>query len=251
MTKIENAIAEGRTALGLWQTFASPYTAEICANAGFDWLLFDGEHAPNTIQTLLAQVQAVAAYDVEAVARLPARDPVLIKQYLDIGITTLLAPMVDDAEQAEGLLAATRFPPAGSRGVAGSVTRASRFGAVRDYLKTAHESIRVHVQIESAAGLANIDEIAAVDGVAGLFIGPGDLSASLGHLGEPRRAEVQDAIARALQAIRAANKIAGVYALDVQDAREKIEAGFQMVSIGADAGLLSAGARDLLANVGR
>lgn len=249
MNRIERAVSEGRPAIGLWQALANAYTAEICAGAGFDWLLFDGEHAPNTVQTLLAQAQAVAAYDVEAVARLPVGDPVIIKQYLDIGFKSLLIPMVESAEQATALVAATRFPPLGVRGVASSTSRASRFSAVQEYLAHAHESIRVFVQIESACALENVDAIASVEGVSGLFLGPGDLSASLGHLGDPRCAQVQDAIAKALQQTRAADKIAGVYALDADDAKQKIAAGFQMVSIGADTGLLSNGARKLLADV--
>ena len=186
MNKLKNALAENRVQIGLWQALANAYTAEICAGAGFDWLLFDGEHAPNTIQTLLAQLQAVQAYPVEAVARVPVGDPAIIKQYLDIGFRSLLIPMVESVEQARMLVAATRFPPHGIRGVASATSRASGFGANARYLENTHADICLILQIESVAGLGAIEGIAAIQGVDALFIGPGDLGASLGHLGEAR-----------------------------------------------------------------
>lgn len=249
MNRLKSRLAAGETGLGLWQALASPYTAEICAGSGFDWLLFDGEHAPNTIPLLLAQLQAAAPYDVEPVGRLPVGDPVLIKQYLDIGFRTLLAPMVDSAGQAEQLVAATRYPPEGVRGVASSLSRAARFGAIPDYLHRAAEGICLFAQIESRAGLEAIDEIAAVAGIDGLFVGPADLAASLGHLGDPRHADVQQAIAAALASIQAAGKIAGIFALDAGDARRRIAEGFRFVSLGSDIALLDKGARGLLAAV--
>ncbi|QKR99695.1 2-dehydro-3-deoxyglucarate aldolase [Sphingomonas sp. CL5.1] len=232
--------------LGLWQALACNYTAEICATLGFDWLLFDGEHAPNTAQTLLGQLQAVAPYPVHVIARPPVGDAVTIKQYLDIGFGTLLVPMVESAEQAAAIVSAARFPPRGIRGVASSTSRASRFGAQADYLATAHERVGIIVQIESGAALAAVGEIAAVEGVDGLFIGPADLAASLGHLGNPRAPEVQAAIDRAFAAIRAAGKPAGIFALDADDARARAAQGFAFVSIGTDIGLLANGGRALL-----
>ncbi|WP_174279665.1 aldolase/citrate lyase family protein [Sphingomonas bacterium] len=240
-------LAQGRPLLGLWQALATPYTAEICAGAGYDWLLFDGEHAPNTLQTLLAQLQAVAAHPVLPIARPPVGEPAIIKQYLDIGFPTLLVPMVDDARQAAQIVAATRFPPRGIRGVASATSRASGFGADARYLATAHERTALIAQIESRAGLAAVADIAAVDGVDALFIGPADLAASLGHLGEPRHREVQDAIDTAFAAIRAAGKPAGIFALDAADARARIVQGFAFVSVGTDIGVLANGARALRA----
>ncbi len=246
MNILKKAFADGRPALGLWQALATPYTAEICAHAGFDWLMFDGEHAPNTLQTLLGQLQAVAPFSLEPVARPPIGDPVLIKQYLDIGFRSLLIPMVDSADQAQRLVAATRFPPAGIRGVASATSRASGFGSRPDYLARTHEDICLIVQIESRAALENIEAIAAVPGVDALFIGPADLAGSLGYLGRSGDPVVQDAIAKALGRIRAANKPAGIFAVDVADARARIDAGAAFVSIGTDIGLLSNGARALL-----
>ncbi|HKR89665.1 MAG TPA: HpcH/HpaI aldolase/citrate lyase family protein [Phenylobacterium sp.] len=231
--------------IGLWQALANAYTAEICASSGYDWLLFDGEHAPNTLQTLLAQLQAVQAYPAEPIARVPVGEPAVIKQYLDIGFATLLVPMVESAQQARDLVAATRFPPRGVRGVASATSRASGFGADARYLQTAHERTCLIVQIESAAGLEAIEAIAAVDGVDALFVGPGDLAASLGHLGDARHPAVQSVIADARARIARAGKPAGIFALDLEDARRRQDEGWALVSVGTDVGLLARGAREL------
>jgi 4-hydroxy-2-oxoheptanedioate aldolase len=244
MNRLKSALAEGRPQIGLWQSLASSMTAEICAGAGYDWLLFDGEHAPNTIQTLLAQLQAVSAYPIEAVARPPAGDPVLIKQYLDIGFRSLLIPMVGSAEQARLLVSATRFPPAGIRGVAG-LTRASGFGTKPGYLARAHEDICLILQIESRAGLEAIEDIAAVDGVDALFIGPGDLAGALGHLGDSGRPVVRAAITDALARAQKAGKATGIFATSVEDAKQNAAMGVRMISIGTDIGLLASSAARL------
>jgi 4-hydroxy-2-oxoheptanedioate aldolase len=244
MNRLKSALAEGRLQIGLWQSLANPYAAEICAAAGYDWLLFDGEHAPNTIQTLLAQLQAVSAYPVEAVARPPVGDPVLIKQYLDIGFRSLLIPMVGSAEQARLLVSATRYPPSGIRGVAG-MTRAAGFGATPGYLATAHENICLILQIESRAGLDAIEDIAAVEGVDALFIGPGDLAGALGHLGDANHPAVQAAISDALNRVQKAGKPVGIFATSAENAKQNAAAGARLISIGTDIGLLSHGAMRL------
>ncbi|WP_374598622.1 HpcH/HpaI aldolase/citrate lyase family protein [Sphingosinicella sp.] len=247
MTPLKVALAEARTQIGLWQALANPYTAEICAGAGYDWLLFDGEHAPNTPQTLLAQLQAVAPYPVEPIARPPVGDPAIIKQYLDIGFRSLLIPMVESAEQARMLVSATRFPPRGIRGVASATSRASGFGSNPRYLAEAHEDICLIVQIESVAGLDSIEEIAETEGVDALFIGPGDLAAALGHLGGADHPEVQAAISDALARIGRTGKASGIFALSVDDAKARIAAGASLVSVGTDIGVLMKGARGLRA----
>lgn len=249
MTAFKDRLSPGTPLLGLWQSLASPYTAEICARTGFDWLLFDGEHAPNTLQTLLGQLQAAAPFPVEAIARVPSGEPVAIKHYLDLGFTTLLIPMIDSADHARAVVAATRYPPHGVRGVVSAVSRAAGFGANPDYLATAHLGLTVIVQIESRAGLEAIDDIAAVDGVDGLFVGPADLAASLGHLGNPGHPEVQQAIAHAKARIDAAGKPAGIFATSPEDARYRAEEGFSFISIGTDIGLLARGAAALLGSV--
>ena len=247
MNRLKNAFQEKRTTVGLWQALANGLTAEICAGAGFDWLMFDAEHGPNTLTTLLAQLQAVSAYPLEPIVRPPVGDPVIIKQYLDMGVRTLLIPMVDSAEQARRMVAATRFPPAGIRGVASATSRAASFGTDPNYLGAAHHDICVITQIESRAGLDQIEAIAAVDGVDGLFIGPADLAGSLGHLGNPAHPEVQAAIEGAIDRIRASGKPAGIFARDADQARAYMARGVAFVSVGTDVGLLAKGARQLLA----
>jgi 4-hydroxy-2-oxoheptanedioate aldolase len=245
MNKLKIALVENRLQIGLWQALANAYTAEICAGAGYDWLLFDGEHAPNTAQTLLAQLQAVAPYPVEAVARPPIGDPVVIKQYLDIGFKSLLIPMVESGEQARQLVLATRFPPHGIRGVASSTSRASGFGADTTYLQTAHEHICLILQIESQAGLDAIEDIAAVEGVDALFVGPGDLAAALGHPGHIAHPDVQAAIADALARIQKTGKPAGIFATSADNANNLAAAGARFISVGTDIGLLLSGALKL------
>ena len=249
MTVFRETLAGERPLIGLWQALANAYTAEICARAGFDWLLIDGEHAPNTATTLLAQLQAVTPFPVEPIARVPLGEAVAIKQDLDLGFRTLLVPMVDSAEQARAIVAATRFPPLGTRGVASATSRASGFGADSAYLAEAHLKVTLIVQIESGAALSAIDDIASVEGVDALFIGPGDLAASLGHLGNAQHPEVQDAIATAKAAIDRAGKPAGIFALSPEDARRRIAEGFKFVSVGTDIGILSKGAAALLGTV--
>lgn len=249
VNRFKTAIAAGDVQVGLWQTLASGLAAEVCATAGFDWLLFDGEHAPNTLQTLLAQVHAVSAYPVEPIARPPIGRPEILKQYLDLGFRTLLIPMVNTAAQACDLVAATRFPPAGVRGVASAAVRASAFGTTPDYLGTIHERLCLIAQIESADALRSLDDIVGVDGIDAIFIGPADLAASLGYLGNPRHPEVQRAIMLAIGRVRAAGKPVGIFALDAEDAREKIAAGVSFVSVGTDIGLLVNGAGRVLADV--
>lgn len=245
MNLLRKAFEDKRPAIGLWQALANPLTAEICARAGYDWLLFDSEHSPNTVQTLLAQLQAVTPFPVEPVARPPFGDAVFIKQYLDIGFRSLLIPMVDSADQAARMVAATRFPPRGIRGVASATSRASGFGANANYLATAHEDICLIVQIESRAALTQIGAIAATPGVDALFIGPADLAGSLGHLGNPSHPEVQSAIQTALKEIAAAGKPSGIFAADADSARRYLDAGVAFVSLGTDVGVLGRGAREL------
>jgi 4-hydroxy-2-oxoheptanedioate aldolase len=246
MTSFKEQLRQGRPLLGLWQALASGYSAEICARQGFDWLLLDGEHSPNSIGTLLAQAQAIAAFPVEPIVRVPFGEPVVIKQYLDLGLHTLLVPMVETAEHARELVRACRYPPHGIRGVSSATSRGADFGLDADYLHTASERITLIVQIESRKGLENLPAIAEVEGVDALFIGPSDLAASLGHIGEPLHPEVTAAIDQARAAIAAAGKPAGIFAVSPEHARQAIADGFAFVSVGTDIGLLISGARQVL-----
>jgi 4-hydroxy-2-oxoheptanedioate aldolase len=241
------ALARGDAQIGLWLGLANPYSAEVVAGAGFDWLLIDGEHAPNSVPGILAQLQAVAAYPSQPVVRVAWNDPVLIKQVLDLGAQSLLVPMVQSADEARAAVAATRYPPHGVRGVGSALARASRWNRVDGYLAHANDEMAVLVQVETRAGLEQIDAIARVDGVDGVFIGPADLAADLGHLGQPGHPDVQAAIDRALAAIVAAGKAAGILSADEAAARRYLAAGATFVAVGVDTTLLARGAEQLAA----
>lgn len=245
MNRFKQAIAAGRPQIGLWQALASPYTAEICAGAGFDWLLIDGEHAPNDVPLVLQQLQAVAAAPVEPVVRLPIGDAVLVKQYLDIGARNLLVPMIESAEQAARMVAATRYPPHGIRGVGSAIGRASRWNRTSGYLQAAHEEICLLLQIESVAGLAQIEAIGQTPGVDGVFIGPSDLAAALGHLGDPGHVEVQAAIESAIARLKALGVASGILIADESLARRYLELGARFVAVGTDVTILARGAEAL------
>lgn len=240
-------LGAGEQLFGFWLALANPYSAEICAGAGFDWVLIDGEHAPNDLRSTLAQLQAVAPYPSAALVRPPVGDPVLIKQLLDIGARNLLIPMVETAEQARAMVAATRYPPHGIRGVGSALARASAFSRNPEYLKHADEGICLIVQVESAAALAALESIAAVDGIDGLFIGPADLAASMGHLGNPNHPDVQGAIQAAAAQLNAAGKPAGILATDETVARTYLSWGYSFVAVGVDVMLLARASTQLAA----
>lgn len=232
--------------IGMWVGLADGYCAEIAANAGYDWLLIDGEHAPNDVRSILAQLQSLAAYSSQAVVRPVSGDVPLIKQLLDIGAQTLLIPMVESAEQAELMVKATRYPPEGIRGVGAALARASRWNNIPDYLQTADEQICVLVQVESKKGLDNLDEILKVDGIDGVFIGPADLSAALGYRGNPGHEYVQNIIVQTIQKIRAAGKAAGILSADEMLAKQYLELGTEFVAVGVDTSLLMKSMKQLL-----
>jgi 4-hydroxy-2-oxoheptanedioate aldolase len=233
----KHAIRAGRQQIGLWVALANPYSAEIVAGSGFDWLLFDGEHSPNDPPTMLPQLQAAAAYPVSAIVRPAWNDKVLIKRYLDIGVQSFLVPYVQSPEEAAAAVEAIRYPTRGVRGVAGS-TRASRFGRIADYVKKAEAELCLLVQIESRQGLDHLDQIARTDGIDGVFIGPADLAAGLGHLGEIGHPEAQSAIKDAIGRIKAAGKPAGILATDEASARRYMEWGTTFTAVGVDAMIL-------------
>lgn len=239
------ALAARQPQIGLWLGLADSYAAELCAGAGFDWLLIDGEHAPNDVRSTLRILQALAAYPVAPMVRPPAGEIHLIKQYLDLGAQNLLIPMIDTAEQARAMVAAARYPPAGVRGVGSALARASRWNGIPDYLHRANDQICLLVQAETRLALENLDEILAVDGVDGVFIGPADLSASLGHLGNPGHPEVVAAIEGAISKIVAADKAAGILSADEKLSRRYLELGATFVAVGVDTTLLARGARAL------
>ena len=238
VNEFKRSLAAGRQQIGLWVSLASAYSAELVAGSGFDWLLIDTEHSPNEVDTTMAQLQAVAASPVSAVVRPAWNDKVLVKRHLDIGAQTLLIPYVQSEEEARAAVEAVRFPPRGVRGVAG-MTRATRFGRVDDYAKRADRELCLLVQVETRAGLDALEAIARCEGVDGVFIGPADLAAGLGHLGEIPHPEVQSAIRDGIARIRACGKAAGILATDEPSARRYIEWGTTFTAVGMDAMILA------------
>lgn len=241
----KHALAEGRQQLGLWSQLSNGIAAEIIAGCGFDWIVLDMEHGPNEVASVIAQLQAMSGGTATAVVRPPWNEPVIIKRLLDSGAPALLLPFVQNREEAERAVASTRYPPAGIRGVA-SVTRASRYGRVPNYLGTAATEICVLVQVETRTALDNLEAIASVPGVDGVFIGPSDLAAALGHLGNAAHPEVQSAIMDGLARLKRLGKPAGILTSVQADAQRYIDAGFTFVAVGTDVGLLARGGENLL-----
>ena len=242
----KRAIKAGKPQIGLWLSLSSHYSAEVCAGSGFDWLLLDSEHSPNELDMLLCQLQAIAPYPSHPIVRIPWNDTVTIKRVLDVGAQTLLIPYVSSVEEARAAVAATRYPPQGVRGVAGT-TRATRFGRIKDYAKRAHEEICVLLQVENQPGLDSLDAIAKVDGVDGVFIGPADLHASLGYTGEIANPKVKPLIDEAIRRIRKCGKAPGILTGVEADARRWIDCGGLFVAVGADTGVLARGTEALAA----
>ncbi|MCG5237904.1 aldolase/citrate lyase family protein [Xanthobacter oligotrophicus] len=230
--------AEVKPQFGLFLGLAHAISAEIVADAGFDWLLIDNEHGPNDLATTLAQLQALAAYPVAPVVRTANHDPAAIKKLLDIGVQSFLVPMVETGEQARALVRATRYPPAGIRGVGTALARAAHWNGVTDYFAEADGEICLTLQVESRAGLDAIEDIAAVEGVDGIFVGPSDLAASLGHLGRPGHPDVVATVGDALARIAATGKAAGVFATDPEAARAYCAKGARFAAVGVDTLLL-------------
>lgn len=242
----KTALNEGRRQIGLWSSLCSNIATEIIAGSGFDWIVLDSEHAPNEVPGLLSQLQAMATSPTEPVVRVPWNDAVTIKRVLDIGARSLLIPFVQNAEEARAAVAATRYPPRGIRGVSVG-PRANRYGRVAGYHHVAHENICVIVQIETRSACTQIEAIAAVEGIDGIFIGPSDLAADLGHLANPRHPQVQGAIADACARIRAAGKASGMLTGDPEEACRYLAAGFTFVAMGSDAGVLASATAKLAA----
>jgi 4-hydroxy-2-oxoheptanedioate aldolase len=232
----------------MWLASGSGYVTEICAGSGIDWVLLDQEHAPNDLRTTLEQLHVLAGYpDVDVLVRPPSADPVSIKQLLDIGVQNIIVPMIDDPSAAAAAVAATRYPPEGIRGVGSALARASRWNRISDYLVTADASVSLTVQVETVIGMEHLGEIADVDGVDAVFIGPADLAASMGKLGQPEHPDVISSIEGALATIVERGKAAGVNAFNEAIARRYVKAGSSFVLVGADVALLARGAEELAA----
>ncbi len=249
MTKIaantlKQALVAQRPQIGLWCTLASPTVAELLGGSGYDFLVLDCEHSPNDLNSILAQLQALAGTPTAAVVRPPVNDPVIFKRMLDIGVRNLLVPMVQSADEARAAVAAMRYPPLGIRGVAGS-TRATGYGRASDYFARIHDEQCLIVQVETRLAVDRIEEIAAVDGVDGIFIGPGDLSADMGLLGQPAHPDVRVAVLDAIRRVRKAGRFAGVLTPVEDFAKACLAEGAVFVSVGNDLSLLARGSEAL------
>ena len=240
-------LESGRTQFGIWLGIPDRSVAEMLAGAGFDWLLIDHEHAPFELADVLSHLQAMAAYDVAPIVRPVDGDPTLLKKLCDIGAQSFIVPMIDTAEQAAAVVSAVRYPPEGRRGLGTSLARAARWNTVPDYLGQANDEMLVIVQAETATALDNLDAIASTPGVDGVFIGPSDLSASLGHVGDTAHPEVIDAVGAALRKIRAAGKHAGLLCLDESRIDHFVSCGANFVGVGVDTLLIGNAARRLAA----
>ncbi|MBS0294136.1 MAG: HpcH/HpaI aldolase/citrate lyase family protein [Proteobacteria bacterium] len=246
----KTALAARQPRIGLWLSMADPYLAETAATCGYDWLLIDNEHAPNDLRSTLAALQAVAAHPTQPVVRVVEGSTALIKQMLDIGAKTLLVPMVDTAGQARAIVAATQYPPRGVRGVGSATGRASQWSSRADYLSVADDEVCLLVQAETTTALANLAAICAVEGVHGVFIGPADLAASMGHRGNPGHPDVQAAIESAMRTIVASGKAAGTLTSDPALARRYLDLGCTFVAVGVDLLLFTQAARRRRGEIG-
>ena len=245
VNSFKRSLGNDRPQFGLWMGLPDSICAEIGASAGFDWVLIDAEHAPYSIRDVHNHLQAIAPYQVPAIVRPAQGSTALLKQLLDVGAQTLLVPMVDTAEQARQLAQDVRYPPEGIRGLGTSMARAARWNRVESYVQKANEEICLIVQAETTTAMANLQEIVAVEGIDGVFIGPSDLSASMGHIGNPGHPEVVAAIEVAFETILAAGKAVGILAVDEALARNYVDSGANFVGVGVDSALLANATRQL------
>lgn len=238
------AINAGKLQLGCWLGLASPYVTEISANAGFDWVVVDSEHAPNDLRSITTHLQIISASTSHAVVRPPIGEVWIIKQLLDAGAQTLLIPMVESGEQAQQLVDAVTYPPHGIRGVGAALGRASNFNGISDYLTTARDEICLLVQVENCKGLAALDDILAVDGIDGVFIGPADLAADMGFIDQANAVEVYDTVLDTMRKIIASGKAGGILTLDETLQTQCRDIGARFIATEIDVTLFAKGMRD-------
>ncbi|MDW3647750.1 MAG: aldolase/citrate lyase family protein [Bacteroidia bacterium] len=237
--RLKEKLQSGYVSYGIWHGMVDTYAAEICAGAGFDWVMIDGEHTPFDFRSMLIHAQVMAAHESAVFVRPPIGDPVMLKQLLDAGIQNFLIPMVESAEQAKELVAAIHYPPKGKRGVGAALGRASQWARIPDYIKTAAKELCLILQVESVKGMKELENICQLDGVDGVFIGPADLAASMGYPGEQVRDEVREEVKRGLHIIKSHNKITGVLAFSEPYIQEYTEAGANYIAICSDSLMLA------------
>ncbi|WP_435661100.1 HpcH/HpaI aldolase family protein [Leisingera caerulea] len=243
----KQALSQGKRQIGCWMSFADGQLAEIMGTCGFDWLVIDGEHAPNDIRSIRDQLIALAASPSHPVVRVPVGETWMIKQVLDAGAQTVLVPIVESADQARELVRACHYPPKGGRGVGATAARATMFGSVSEYIQTADQEVCLLVQVENRAGMAALDEILQVEGIDGVFIGPADLSTDMGHQGNSAHPEVREVIADAMTRIKAAGIAPGILGTTDEAIQAYADMGAQFLAVGIDVMVLARNARDLAA----
>ena len=227
-------LRQGQVQIGCWAGMADAYATEMLGTCGFDWLLLDGEHAPNDIRSLLTQLQALEASASHPVVRLPVASESLVKQVLDLGAQSLLIPMIETPQQAEQMVRAVRYPPKGTRGVGAALARASQFGQTKDYLNQADEQICLLLQVENSRGIEHLESILAVEGFDGVFLGPSDLAADMGFRGQTSHPSVRQTVLSAIDKIKQANKVAGILSLDDEFSQHCIDRQVEAVAVGID-----------------
>lgn len=241
----KEAVYNRETIYGIWNGIVDTITVEILAGSGFDWIVIDGEHAPFDLRTIQTQLQVMAAYDVQVIVRPPVGDSVLIKQLMDMGVQSLLVPMVESASQAEELVKAMRYPPEGFRGIGTALARASKWNRTNDYFLDANNEMCLICQVESVEGINHLEEILEVSGVDGVFIGPADLAGSMGYLGQPNHPKVKGVVVKAIQRIKAKGKTAGFLSASKEIINYYSEQGANMIGVGIDTLLLAKAAKEL------
>lgn len=249
VNRLKQALAAGETQYGLFLGLPDTTCAEICAGAGFDWLVVDTEHGPFDLPAVLRHLQTIAAYEVSAIVRPVSDDRNVLKQLLDTGVQSLVVPMVESAEQAVELVRSVRYPPAGVRGLGTALARAARWTRIPGYLHKANEQICLLAQVETGRAVRALPGILEVEGIDGIFVGPSDLSASMGHIGNPRHPDVVKVIREVLRATRSAGKAAGVLALDPAHIQDYRDHGANMIGIGTDTLLLANSTQQLAESV--
>ena len=243
--KFKAALKANQPQIGIWSSLSNHLAVEVLADAGFDWVLLDTEHSPNELPMVLQQLQALKEGTATPIVRPAWNDMVLVKRYLDLGVQTLLLPYVQNAEEAAAAVRYTRYPPEGVRGVSGG-SRASRFGRYKDYFKRVHDETCLLVQVETQSAMKEIEKICAVDGVDGVFIGPNDLAADMGHLGNWQHPDVWKVMEDAAKRIRKAGKAPGILVGEA-DGKRCLDMGYLFVAVGSDIGMLARGTEALAA----
>jgi 4-hydroxy-2-oxoheptanedioate aldolase len=243
---LKSALLRGELKSGVWLDFASPQIAELAGSCGFDWCLVDAEHGPNELGDVLAQLMALQAQPADAVVRVSAGEDWILKRVLDIGAQSIMVPMVENAEQASRIVRAVRYPPEGIRGTAPAIVRATSYSGGAHYVKTANAQICLMAQIESRAAVSAIPQIAAVEGVDVLFLGPADLSADMGFAGDGGAPEVVAVLEEAIEAVVASGKVAGIISTDLNQSKRYAELGARFIGVGADVHSLATSFRQLV-----